>query len=459
MSKNVQFILTLLLLCTVFLSSCSVVGVIDHGTTEAKEEETTPEKKEPYSVYGVWYSKESRIVLEISDNNQTVKIYSITPGYYEYSAAETGTYTLSGSKLTLIFGGETYDLEFDENKGTITLGEFVYEPQKALPVKHPVYDFPNYADMDFSGMISIGELKLADLKKTALEGARIEIFAQYYNSGLETPAKITDRPAQEGDYVNIDYTGKTLDGVAFSGGSASDADAFISDYTNDFVKGFIPGFVDGIVGKTVGSTFDVAVTFPENYHSADLAGKDVIFTMTLNAIYDLKLTNEQFGTFENLEYKTYDEWVNGLAKILASDLSENTLQDACEMTGAMNKEHYQYFYQYTLDYWHRMAEAYGMEYKTMLAAIGLTEEAMLLEAQSTALYYMTNYHVAKQENLTWTEEEYSKEYEKYVNSYLESYKDAPREDAEAYANSQLPVIKTNLTIQIVSKWIVEQAFA
>ena len=100
-----------------------------------------------------------------------------------------------------------------------------------------------------------------------------------------------------------------------------------------------------------------------------------------------------------------------------------------------------------------------MEYKTMLAAIGLTEEAMLLEAQSTALYYMTNYHVAKQENLTWTEEEYSKEYEKYVNSYLESYKDAPREDAEAYADSQLPVIKTNLTIQIVSKWIVEQAFA
>ena len=100
------------------------------------------------------------------------------------------------------------------------------------------------------------------------------------------------------------------------------------------------------------------------------------------------------------------------------------------MVGTMNEEHYQYFYQYTLDYWHRMAAAYGMEYETALKTVGITEEMMLLEAQSTALYYMTNFHLANQENLYWTRKQYDDEYEKYVKSYLDSNKDAPRADAE-----------------------------
>ncbi len=452
MLKKFVAVLSLLLACVLCISSCTIVDVIDHGTTESTTN-NDPETKTPYSIVGIWHSKESKIVLNVMQGG-AVQVYSLTAGYYEYDSLETGSYILNGSKFTLVLGTETYDFEFDDDIGLLTLGEMSYKPAETVPTKHPVYDFPNFAEMDLSGIVSIGEMDLTTLKQTALEGAAMEIFSQYYSSGLETPDTITDRPAKHGDYVNIDYEGK-LNGVAFAGGTADEVDLHISDYNNSY----IPGFVDGIVGHEVGTTFDVEVTFPENYGEASLAGQKTIFTMTLNTIYKQELTQEQFEIFENTGYNSYSEWVIGTAKKLALDLSESTLEDACQMIGDMNKEHYQYFYQYTLDYWHRMAAAYGMEYEEMLTAVRVTEEMMLLEAQSTALYYMTNYQLAKQENLTWTQKQFDDAYESYVQSYLDSNTDAPREDAEAYADVQLPIIYLNLTMQVVSEWIVEQAFA
>ena len=87
--------------------------------------------------------------------------------------------------------------------------------------------------------------------------------------------------AQNGDTVNIDYTGY-LDGTAFKGGSTngSGADLELGSGT------YIDGFEDGIVGHTVGETFDLNLTFPETYpNNPDLAGKEVVFTVTLNGIY------------------------------------------------------------------------------------------------------------------------------------------------------------------------------
>lgn len=86
--------------------------------------------------------------------------------------------------------------------------------------------------------------------------------------------------AQDGDLVNIDYVGY-LDGVAFDGGSTNGngADLKLGSHT------YIEGFEEGIVGHKVGETFDLNLTFPENYHSADLAGKAVVFATTLNGIY------------------------------------------------------------------------------------------------------------------------------------------------------------------------------
>lgn len=84
-----------------------------------------------------------------------------------------------------------------------------------------------------------------------------------------------DRPVEDGDQVNIDYSG-SVDGVKFDGGTA--AHQFLQIGAGQF----IPGFEEQIIGKNVGDEFDITVTFPEEYHAEELAGKEAVFAITLN---------------------------------------------------------------------------------------------------------------------------------------------------------------------------------
>lgn len=106
---------------------------------------------------------------------------------------------------------------------------------------------------------------------------------------LSTETEITDRPAELGDQVTIDYVGK-MDGVEFEGGSAEDQTFILGEGS------YIDGFQEGIVGKNVGEIFDVEVTFPESYpNNPDMAGKPAVFTMTLDKIVQIdvpELTEE-----------------------------------------------------------------------------------------------------------------------------------------------------------------------
>lgn len=88
---------------------------------------------------------------------------------------------------------------------------------------------------------------------------------------------VTDRAAQNGDTVNIDFEG-FVDDKAFAGGKAEGHELILGSGQ------FIPGFEEQIVGKNIGDAFDVNVTFPEEYHAEDLAGKAAVFKVKLNAI-------------------------------------------------------------------------------------------------------------------------------------------------------------------------------
>lgn len=90
----------------------------------------------------------------------------------------------------------------------------------------------------------------------------------------------TSREVKDGDYINIDYLGK-IDGVAFEGGST---DGKGSDVTIGSGR-FIPGFEDQIIGHKPGETFDIKVTFPEDYGKEELNGKEAVFTITVNHFY------------------------------------------------------------------------------------------------------------------------------------------------------------------------------
>ena len=86
-----------------------------------------------------------------------------------------------------------------------------------------------------------------------------------------------DRPAEMGDTVTFDYEG-FVDGVAFDGGKGEDHALVLGSGQ------FIPGFEEGLVGATVDVELDVNVTFPEEYHAAELAGKPAVFKCKIHKI-------------------------------------------------------------------------------------------------------------------------------------------------------------------------------
>ena len=129
--------------------------------------------------------------------------------------------------------------------------------------------------------IRIKQYKGLEVTETVLEVTDddVEMSIQSTLETMSTTTDVTDRPAQEGDFVTIDYEGK-LDGVAFEGGTATNQSVTIG------AGGYVDGFEEGIVGHSVGETFDVDVTFPEDY-TEELAGKAVVFTMTLHSIQEV----------------------------------------------------------------------------------------------------------------------------------------------------------------------------
>lgn len=86
-----------------------------------------------------------------------------------------------------------------------------------------------------------------------------------------------ERPAQRGDRLTVDYTG-TVDGEAFEGGSSSGRQLELGSGR------MIPGFEDGLIGASVGETRNLEITFPEDYHAEQLAGKPARFEVTVNAV-------------------------------------------------------------------------------------------------------------------------------------------------------------------------------
>jgi len=132
------------------------------------------------------------------------------------------------------------------------------------------------------------EVELVDVKGYEVEKPVAEVTSEDVDNIIEVFRKqrgswvAAERPAQEGDRVTIDYHG-TRDGEAFEGGSAEDSQLELGSGR------MIPGFEDGIVGLAAGDEKDLALTFPEDYHSEDLAGASVTFAVKVHAVETLEL--------------------------------------------------------------------------------------------------------------------------------------------------------------------------
>ncbi len=128
---------------------------------------------------------------------------------------------------------------------------------------------------------------------------------QELNGRLEqygTTEQVTDRAVESDDTVNIDYVG-TIDGVEFQGGNTMGSGATVTIG----VTNYIDDFLEQLVGHMPGDTFDVNVTFPEDYGEESLNGKDAVFATTINYIQVTK-TPELTDAFVAEHWKESDGW-------------------------------------------------------------------------------------------------------------------------------------------------------
>ncbi|MBQ2804108.1 MAG: trigger factor [Lachnospiraceae bacterium] len=136
-------------------------------------------------------------------------------------------------------------------------------------------------DLDVENYVTLGEYKgiAVTVAAASVDEAELEeaVYGMYVAGVTKENGGVTDRVVAEGDTANIDYVGKK-DGVAFEGGTAQGHNLTIGS------NSFIDGFEDGLIGVMPGETVDLNLTFPEGYGNADLAGQEVVFTVTVNFI-------------------------------------------------------------------------------------------------------------------------------------------------------------------------------
>jgi trigger factor len=159
-----------------------------------------------------------------------------------------------------------------------------------------------------------------------------EYFSQMFSSyGPFYMVDDTKTVVEEGDIVNVDYVG-TLDGEAFSGGTATSQNVDVSgNCAAGSTSTYIPGFTDGLLGAAVGDTIDCDVTFPDTYSNTDLAGKAVVFTFTVNSIQkemefsdvDDSFAQEQFGV-DTLD-EVYEQVESYLLQVSAYYKTQDTM--------------------------------------------------------------------------------------------------------------------------------------
>lgn len=193
--------------------------------------------------------------------------------------------------------------------------------------------------------VTLGEYKAMDIELDKDYSTTEEDVENYINNSVIANYPYYEdsdkKTVEEGDFVNLDYTG-TMDGEEFSGGSSTD---FVLGIGKDVgPQNFIDGFEDGMIGMMVGEEKDLNLTFPEDYSTASLAGKDVVFHVKVNKIvndagmtYDT-LTDEYVAYLcekTGMSYENVDAFVTDIRDYLTS--SNDSSKESAVRSAVINK--------------------------------------------------------------------------------------------------------------------------
>ncbi|MBQ2949026.1 MAG: trigger factor [Clostridia bacterium] len=229
-----------------------------------------------------------------------------------------------------IFYDEAFEIVFDEVYGP------AIEEKKIEVVDRPeieIQEIGTGKNLKFTCEVfvkpdvTLGEYKGVVVKKetTLVTDAEVEAKLEEERNKQATEVSVEDRAVAEGDTVNLDYAG-SVDGVAFAGGTAEGQTLKIGSHT------FIPGFEEQMIGMNIGEEKDLNVTFPEKYHSDELAGKAAVFHVKVNSITETQLPalDDDFAK-DISEFDTLDEYkadIRAKLEAKAADQDNNNFTNA-----------------------------------------------------------------------------------------------------------------------------------
>lgn len=358
--------------------------------------------------------------------------------------------------LQLAACGETNEEQSGEAQTTAEESDAVTETQQVSIYFH---------EIDPADHVTLGEYKGIEVSNStqAVTDEEVDAYINYLASMSSQKEEVTDRDVVEnGDIVNIDFEGKK-DGVAFDGGTAEGYDLTIGSGS------FIEGFEEGLIGVKKGETVDLELTFPEEYHSEELAGMDVVFTVTVNGIYQTQPMefNDEFVTGLGIEnVSTTEEYRAYLKNMMEESNAEEAEQNAqmqvlnlvTENASVSNvpEKLITRFYQTNVSNMTYQAMMYGMDLESFVSAYyGLdteTFEAQMQEAaEISADQALVCLKIAEEEGIAVTDEE--------IDSVIEErYAEYGYESAEDFKNTvDLEEYRDSLLLNKVVDFLMENA--
>ena len=312
--------------------------------------------------------------------------------------------------------------------------------------------------------VTLGQYKGIEVEKADAEVKEEDVEAelkrvQNQNARL---ISVTDRPVAKDDQVVIDFDG-SVDGKAFDGGKAEDYPLTIGSHA------FIDTFEDQLIGKNIGEECEVNVTFPQEYHAKELAGKPAVFKVKIKEIKvrELPELNDEFAS-EVSDFETLEEYKKDVeAKIAerkqkaAATENENRVVDkvvegaSMEIPDRMIDGQVENMIQDTV----RRMQSQGLDLQQYLKYTGMTLDQMKEQARPQAIKRIQTRlvleAVAKAENIQISDEKLDEEIGKMAQSYqmeadkLKSYmteqdKDQMKEDLAVQEAVDLLVAEAKL---------------
>ncbi len=340
--------------------------------------------------------------------------------------------------------------------------ELVSRPEVSIVQIEKGKPFIFTAEVAVKPEVELGQYKGIEVEKQDTTATDEEVDKEIDKERESNSRSITveDRPVQDGDMTVIDFEG-FVDGTPFEGGKGTDYPLTIGS------GAFIPGFEEQLIGAEIGKETEVNVSFPEDYHAKDLAGKPAVFKCTVKEIKvkELPELDDEFAQdvsdFDTMEEyradvrKKIEERKAASAKAKKEDaVIEKIIEGAkMEIPDAMVKTQAEQ----GVDEFAQRLEMQGMSIEQYLQYMGGSVDAMVEQYKPQALKRIQSRLVLEAivaaENLEVSDEELEAEYSRMA----EQYKMEVEKIKEIFGDADKANIREDLAIQKAVELVTEAA--